>query len=78
MMFVKVRQIIAEQLSVEEDGISMDTSLKEDLGADSLEMFEVVMALEEGFEVEIPTEDLTDVNTVEDIVNYLKNKGIEE
>ena len=56
----------------------MDSSLRDDLGADSLDLFQVVMALEEEYELEIPSEDLTDVNTVEDVINYLKNKGIEE
>lgn len=78
MMFEKIRSIISEHLSVEEETISRETSLKEDLGADSLDLFEVVMGLEEEFEVEIPTEELNDVNTVEDIINFLKSKGIEE
>lgn len=77
-MFDKIREIIAEQLNVDQDSITMDSSLKDDLGADSLDLFQVVMALEEEYELEIPSEDLTDVNTVEDVMNYLKNKGIEE
>lgn len=77
-MFEKIRGIVSEHLSVEKESISLDTSLKEDLGADSLEMFEVVMALEEEYEIEISTDELNNVNTVEDIVNFLKSKGIEE
>lgn len=77
-MFEKIKQVISEQLNVDEDTILMSSSLKEDLGADSLDLFEVVMALEEEFDVEIPTEDLTSVNTVEDVINYLRNKGIDE
>lgn len=76
-MFEKIKTIIAEQLSVEVDNIAMESSFKNDLGADSLDLFELVMALEEEFDVEIPSEDLTSIATVEDVVNYLKNKGIE-
>ena len=73
-----MKSIIAEQLNVGEETITLTASLKDDLGADSLDLFELVMALEEEFETEIPTEDLTNIDTVEDIVNYLKSKGIEE
>lgn len=77
-MFEKIRSIVSEHLSVEKEEISLDTSLKDDLGADSLEMFEVVMALEEEYDIEISTDELNNVNTVEDIMNFLKNKGIDE
>lgn len=77
-MLEKMKAIIAEQLNVGEETITLTASLKDDLGADSLDLFELVMALEEEFETEIPTEDLTNIDTVEDIVNYLKSKGIEE
>lgn len=77
-MFDKIKEIIAEQLNVDADSIMMDSSLKDDLGADSLDLFQVVMGLEEEYEIEIPSEDLADVNTVEDVINYLKGKGIEE
>ncbi|WP_066715312.1 acyl carrier protein [Clostridium sp. Marseille-P299] len=77
-MLEKMKSIIAEQLNIGEETIALSSSLKDDLGADSLDLFELVMALEEEFETEIPTEDLTNIDTVEDIVNYLKSKGIEE
>lgn len=77
-MLEKMKSIIAEQLNIGEETIVLTASLKDDLGADSLDLFELVMALEEEFETEIPTEDLTNIDTVEDIVNYLKSKGIEE
>lgn len=73
----KIKEIIAEQLSCKVEDIEMGTSFKDDLGADSLDLFELVMALEEEYEVEIPSEDLAEINTVEDVVNYLKTKGIE-
>ena len=76
-MTEKIKEIIAEQLSCKVEDIEMGTSFKDDLGADSLDLFELVMALEEEYEVEIPSEDLAGINTVEDVVNYLKNKGIE-
>ncbi len=76
-MFEKIKEIVAEQLSCNEDEITMDTNFKDDLGADSLDLFELVMALEEEYDVEIPSEDLTNINTVEDVINYLRDKGIE-
>ena len=53
-------------------------SFKDDLGADSLDLFELVMALEEEYGLEIPAEELSDVETVGDIIEYLKNKGVED
>lgn len=73
----KMKEIIAEQLSVDVSEISLETSFKDDLGADSLDLFELVMALEEEYDVEIPSDDLANIATVEDVVNYLKEKGVE-
>ncbi len=53
-----------------------DTSFKDDLGADSLDLFELVMALEDEYSVEIPAEELTDLTTVGSVIDYLKNKGV--
>ena len=77
-MFEKIQEIVAEQLSVDKDSITMDTSFKDDLGADSLDLLELVMALEEEYDIEIPTEDLEKINTVNDVVEYIKSKGIED
>ena len=77
-MLEKMKEIIAEQLSVDESEIALETSFKDDLGAYSLDLFELVMALEEEYDVEIPSDDLTELNTVEDVINYLKNKGVED
>ena len=77
-MLEKMKEIIAEQLSVDESEIALETSFKDDLGADSLDLFELVMALEEEYDVEIPSDDLTELNTVEAVINYLKNKGGED
>ena len=77
-MLEKMKEIIAEQLGVEEDEISLETSFKEDLGADSLDLFELTMALEEEYDIEIPAEELGEIETVYDVVEYLKSKGVEE
>ena len=57
--------------------LMLDTTFVDDLGADSLDLFELVMALEDEYNVEIPAEELTDLNTVGDVIEYLKNKGVE-
>ncbi len=67
----KVRGIIAEQLGVGEDEIKATSSFIEDLGADSLDIVELVMAMEEEFEVEIPDEEAENIKTVQDAVNYI-------
>ena len=77
-MLEKMREIIAEQLNCDGETIGLDTSFKDDLGADSLDLFELVMALEEEYGLEIPAEELSDVETVGDIIEYLKNIGVED
>ena len=72
-MLEKVKEIVAETLNVEESTLSETTSFKEDLGADSLDLFEMVMAFEEAFEVEIPSEDLEQITTVGDVVKYIES-----
>ena len=67
----RVRQIIVEQLGVKEDEISIDSSFVDDLGADSLDTVELVMALEEEFRCEIPDEDAEKITTVKEAVEYL-------
>lgn len=76
-MLEKMKEIIAEQLSVEADIITEASSFKEDLGADSLDLFELVMALEDEYSVEIPAEDLQELLTVGQVMDYLKSKGVE-
>ena len=76
-MLEKMQEIIAEQLSVDADSITESSSFKEDLGADSLDPFELVMAPEDEYSVEIPAEDLEQLATVGDVMNYLKSKGVE-
>ena len=76
-MLEEMRKMIAQQLNCEESEITADTSFKDDLGADSLDLFELVMALEDEYNIEIPAEELTELNTVGDVIDYLRDKGID-
>ena len=73
-MLEKIKEIAADSLGADVSTMTAETSLKEDLGADSLDLFEMVMALEEEFEVEIPTEDLENIKTIGDVENYLQSR----
>jgi acyl carrier protein len=70
----KVKQIIVEQLGVDESQVDSNASFVDDLGADSLDIVELVMAFEEAFELEIPDEDAEKITTVKDAVEYIENK----
>lgn len=74
-MFEKVQSIIAEQLGVDRESIAMDSSMIEDLGADSLDIVELVMTFSEEFNIDIPDDAAESIVTVGDVVNYLKNNG---
>ena len=76
-MLEKMKPIIAEQLNVNEAEIKPETKFKDDLGADSWDLLEMVMAVEEEVGIEIPSEDLEKIVTVDDIIGYLKEKGVE-
>ena len=76
-MSEKMREMIAEQLNCEADTITADTSFKDDLGADSLDLFELVMALEDEYNIEIPAEELSDLSTVGYVIEYLKDRCFE-
>ena len=76
-MLEEMKKMIAEQLRCDENEINLETSFKDDLGADSLDLFELVMALEDEYNIEIPAEELADLATVGDVIEYLKNRGIE-
>ncbi|MCL2573397.1 MAG: acyl carrier protein [Defluviitaleaceae bacterium] len=73
MEFEKIRQIIAEQLGKEESEIAMETSFNDDLGADSLDLFQIISELEEAFDMEFPQDDLEKIKTVGDAVNYIQS-----
>ncbi len=72
-IFEKVKKIIVDQLGVAEGNISLESSFIDDLGADSLDIVELIMALEEEFDIEIPDEDAEKVVTVSDVVDYIKD-----
>ena len=77
-MLEKMKEMVADQLNVDAAEITAETSFKDDLGADSLDLFELVMALEEEYNVEIPSEDLEKLTTVGAVMDYLNSKGVEE
>ncbi|NLK26933.1 MAG: acyl carrier protein [Clostridiales bacterium] len=75
MDFNKVKEVVAEQLGVDVAELTGETSLKNDLNADSLDLFQIIMSLEEEFGIEIPTEDTESIETIGDIENYLKSRN---
>ena len=76
-MLEKMKAILAEQLGINEDEITTESRFKEDLEADSLDLFELLTTLEEQYDMEIPAEDMEDLTTVGAVIEYLKTKGIE-
>lgn len=74
MVFDKIKDIIVEQLDVEEDAVTMEASITDDLGADSLDVVDLIMSIEESFDVEIPDEEVENIKTVGNIVKYIENK----
>ena len=76
-MLEKMQKMLAEQLNIEVDKITPETSFKDDLGADSLDLFELVMALEDEYNIEIPTEEIQEMTTVGAVLDYLKRVGID-
>jgi len=73
MVFEKVKSILAEQLDVEEESIKMESLIADDLGADSLDVVDLLMSLEDEFEVEIPDEEIENIKSVGNLVNYIEN-----
>lgn len=73
-MFEKIQEIIADGLGVDKEAVVMEASFKEDLQADSLDLFEMVMSLEEEFGVEIPSDELEKIVTVGDVLKYIEAK----
>lgn len=74
MVFEKVKEMLCEQLDVEEDKVTLEASIVDDLGADSLDVVDLIMSLEEEFDVEIPDEDVENMKTVGDMVKYIEAK----
>ena len=73
MVFDKVKKIIVDQLDVEEEKVTAEASITEDLGADSLDVVDLVMSIEEEFDIEIPDEAVENIKTVGDIVSYIES-----
>lgn len=72
MVLEKVKAILADQFDVEEDKITADTDLQEDLGADSLDVVDLLMSIEDEFEVEVPDEEIENIKTVGSLVSYIE------
>ena len=73
MVLEKVKAILSEQFDVEEDKITPETSLIDDLGADSLDVVDLVMSIEDEFEVEVPDDEVENIKTVDDLVKYIES-----
>lgn len=74
MIFEKVKEITVDKLGVDEEEVTLSSDFRSDLGADSLDLFEFVMELEDEFDIEISNEDVEAIKTVEDAVNYITSK----
>ncbi|MDD7388586.1 MAG: acyl carrier protein [Lachnospiraceae bacterium] len=77
-MLEKITELLVDQLGVDAADVKEDTSFKDDLGADSLDLFEMVMNLEEEYGIEVPAEELENIVTINDLIQYLESKGITE
>ena len=75
MVFEKVKAILSEQFDVEEDTITLDTKIAEDLGADSLDVVDLLMSIEDEFEIEIPDGEVENIKTVGELVSYIENNS---
>lgn len=72
MVFEKVREILCDQLDLEEDSVNLESNIAEDLGADSLDVVDLLMSLEDEFDVEIPDDEIENIKTVGNIVKYIE------
>ena len=73
MVFEKIKAILAEQFSVEEDSITPDTNIQEDLGADSLDVVDLIMSIEEEFDIEVPDSEVENIKTVGALTQYIED-----
>ena len=74
-IFDKLKELVVDQLGVEEDEVTMEATMQDDLGADSLDLVDLVMSVEEEFDVKVADEDLENIKTVGDIVNYIEERA---
>ncbi len=72
MVFEKVKVILAEQFDIDEDTITMETNIQDDLGADSLDVVDLLMSIEDEFEVEVPDEEIENIRTVGELVSFIE------
>ena len=75
MVFDKVKAILVDQLDADEDAVTMDASIMDDLGADSLDIADIVMSIEEDFDIEVPDEELQNIKVVGDIVKFIEENA---
>ena len=75
MIFEKITEILAEQLAADQDTMTMETKIAEELGADSLDLVDLLMSIEDEFGVEIPDEEVENLHTIGDVVNYISKKS---
>ena len=75
MVFDKVKTILCDQFEVSEDEIQLDTRIAEDLGADSLDVVDLLMSIEDEFEIDIPDDEIMNIHTVGELVSYIENNG---
>ena len=73
MVFEKIRAILCDQLDVEESAVTMESNIAEDLGADSLDVVDLIMSIEDEFDLEVPDDQIENIKTVGDVVNYIEN-----
>lgn len=76
-MLDRIIEIIQDQLNIDGTEITEESSFKDDLGADSLDLFELIMAFEEEYGIEIPTDELESIETVGDVMEFIKSKGVD-
>ena len=76
-MLEKMRQYISEQLNIDPEEIQLNTNFRDDLGADSLDLYELAMNLEDEYSLDIPVEELQEMHTVADVIRYLNDHGID-
>lgn len=73
MVFEKIRKILCEQLDLEEDDVTVESNIAEDLGGDSMDVVDLIMSIEDEFAIEVPDDQVENIKTVGDIVNYIEN-----
>ncbi len=73
MVFEKIRAILCEQLDIEESAVTMESNIAEDLGADSLDVVDLIMSIEDEFNIEVPDDQIENIKTVGDVVNYIES-----